>query len=316
MTALDETPLSTMVNRTILGEGSSTSIAGNVPQPPLSQQGTTPVGPLPSTHFQMPPFFVPPLQQAQSVHSTTLPSSHVFNISPSFATPSSFQMTGGQSSTASLPPLAQTMINHSPPIYPMVGAWTRPTIPGNGSLQQPLSPPTAIPAIPLLWTCYLAPPSHGMNPQYQQGASTVPGQEGFSRSVTSLFVKELLDCEIPNTEKLPTLKTYNGTTDPNSHIDTYEWTITSLKLNEKFWCTYFPTTLDGNAGTWFKTLQPGSISNFAQLKYLFHTNFMQLRKYKGDSHSIIGCKQKEGKRYENISVTSRNSKSKVEGLKE
>ncbi|KAL7586215.1 hypothetical protein Lser_V15G40952 [Lactuca serriola] len=61
-----------------------------------------------------------------------------------------------------------------------------------------------------------------------------------------------------------------------------------------FWCTYFPTTLDGNGGTWFKTLQLGSISNFAQLKYLFLTNFMQLRKYKGESHSITGCKQREG----------------------
>ncbi|XP_052621375.1 uncharacterized protein LOC128127078 [Lactuca sativa] len=70
--------------------------------------------------------------------------------------------------------------------------------------------------------------------------------------------------------------------------------MTSLKLNEKFWCTYFPTTLEGNAGTWFKTLQSGNISNFAQLKYLFLTNFMQLCKYKGDSHSIIGCKQREG----------------------
>ncbi|XP_052626823.1 uncharacterized protein LOC128133427 [Lactuca sativa] len=133
-----------------------------------------------------------------------------------------------------------------------------------------------------------------MSSQYQQGTSTAPNQDGFSRSVTSPFVKELLDYEIPNTAKLPTLKTYNGTTDPDSHIDTYEWTMTSLKLNEKFWCTYFPTTLDGNADTWFKTLQPGGISNFAQLKYLFLTNFMQLHKYKGDSHSIIGCKQSEG----------------------
>ncbi|KAL7613291.1 hypothetical protein Lser_V15G09109 [Lactuca serriola] len=70
--------------------------------------------------------------------------------------------------------------------------------------------------------------------------------------------------------------------------------MTSLKLDERLWCTYSPMTLNGNADTWFKTLHPGSISNFAQLKYLFLTNFMQLRKYKGDSHSIIGCKKKEG----------------------
>nr|KAJ0216070.1 hypothetical protein LSAT_V11C300135490 [Lactuca sativa] len=142
---------------------------------------------------------------------------------------------------------------------------------------------------------YHTPPSYGLNTQYQpSGASTIPGHECLSCSVTSPFVKELLDYEIPNTAKLLTLKTYNGTTDPDSHIDTYEWTMTSLKLDERFWCMYFPTTLDGNADTWFKTLRSGNISNFFQLKYLFLTNFMQLRKYKGDSHSIIGCKQKEG----------------------
>nr|KAJ0199675.1 hypothetical protein LSAT_V11C600301860 [Lactuca sativa] len=140
---------------------------------------------------------------------------------------------------------------------------------------------------------YHTPPSHGMNPQYQQGVSTVPGQESFSCSVTSPFVKELLDYEIPNTTKLPALKTYNGTTDPDSHIDTYEWTMTSLKLNEKFWCTYFLTTLDGNAGTWFKKLQPGSILNFAQLKYLFLINFMQLRKHHNPGHTDF----REGNRH-------------------
>lgn len=57
---------------------------------------------------------------------------------------------------------------------------------------------------------------------------------------------------------------------------------------------YFPTNLDGNVGTWFKTLFPGNIYNFGQLKYLSLTNFMQLRIYKVETHSIIDCKQKEG----------------------
>lgn len=70
--------------------------------------------------------------------------------------------------------------------------------------------------------------------------------------------------------------------------------MTSFKLDKRFWCTYFRTTLDGKAGMWFKTLRPGSIYYFGQLKYLFLTNFMQLQKYNEDSHTIIDCKQKEG----------------------
>nr|KAJ0192252.1 hypothetical protein LSAT_V11C800435290 [Lactuca sativa] len=116
----------------------------------------------------------------------------------------------------------------------------------------------------------------------------IPTQDCLSLSVTSPFVKELLEYQIPNTTKLPHLKTNNGTTELDSHIDMYEWTMTSLKLDGQFWSTYFPTTLESNAGTWFKTLSAGSISNFSQLKYLFLTNFMQLRKYKGDCHSING----------------------------
>nr|KAJ0207872.1 hypothetical protein LSAT_V11C500290020 [Lactuca sativa] len=134
--------------------------------------------------------------------------------------------------------------------------------------------------------------------QNQTSPSTLnhqtPYQDCLSRSGTSPFVKELLEYEIPNTTKLPHLKTYDDTTNPDSHIDTYEWTMMSIKLDEQLWCTYFPTTLDGNASTWFKTLRLGSINNFSQLKYLFLTNFMQLQKYKGDCHSIIGCKQREG----------------------
>ncbi|XP_023755822.1 uncharacterized protein LOC111904277 [Lactuca sativa] len=123
---------------------------------------------------------------------------------------------------------------------------------------------------------------------------TIPNQDCLSQSVTSPFARELLDYEIPNTVKLLNLKTYNGAINPESHIDTYEWKMTSLKVDKRFWCTYFPTILDGNAGTWFMTLRTGNIYNFVQLKYLFLTNFMQLRKYKVNSHSIIGCKKKEG----------------------
>lgn len=52
--------------------------------------------------------------------------------------------------------------------------------------------------------------------------------------------------------------------------------------------------LDGNAGTSFKTLCPGSIYNFGYLMYLVLMKYMQLWKYKRDSHSIIVCQKKEG----------------------
>ena len=87
---------------------------------------------------------------------------------------------------------------------------------------------------------------------------------------------------------------YDGTTDPDEHIDTYEWTMMSLRMDKRFTCVYFLVTLSGNTGKWFKALRPDNISSFEQLRYLFLNNFMQLRKGKEDANSIMACKQKEG----------------------
>ncbi|XP_023734606.1 uncharacterized protein LOC111882474 [Lactuca sativa] len=70
--------------------------------------------------------------------------------------------------------------------------------------------------------------------------------------------------------------------------------MTSLKMDRRFTCNYFPCTLTGNAGKWFKSLRLGSILNFEQLKYFFLNNFMQLRKGKGDANSMMMFKQREG----------------------
>lgn len=49
-----------------------------------------------------------------------------------------------------------------------------------------------------------------------------------------LFAKELLDYMIPNTAKLSHLKTYIGSSDPDSYIYTNKWTMTSLKVDKHF----------------------------------------------------------------------------------
>lgn len=95
------------------------------------------------------------------------------------------------------------------------------------------------------------------------------------------FSHELLQYEIPHIAMIPHMPKYDGFIDPDDHINNCEWMMTSLKMDCRFTCTCFPSTLTGNAGKWFKSLRSGSISSFDQLKYLFHNNFMQLRKGKG-----------------------------------
>ncbi|KAL7602771.1 hypothetical protein Lser_V15G16809 [Lactuca serriola] len=93
---------------------------------------------------------------------------------------------------------------------------------------------------------------------------------------------------------IPNIPKYDGKTDPDEHVGTYEWTMTSLWMDKRLTCTNFLVMLSGNASKWFKELRPGSFSNFEQFRYLFLKKFMQLRKMKGDANFIMSCKQKEG----------------------
>lgn len=115
-----------------------------------------------------------------------------------------------------------------------------------------------------------------------------------TRSVGFAFCSELLQYEIPHSTMILNIPKYNGMTDLDEDIDTYKWTMTLLRMDKRFIRTYFPVMLAGKEDKWFKALCPGSIISFSPLRYLFLNNFMQLQKGRGDTNSIMECKQKEG----------------------
>ncbi|CAI9283499.1 unnamed protein product [Lactuca saligna] len=99
--------------------------------------------------------------------------------------------------------------------------------------------------------------------------SRAPNYQHMNNPVTSsssAFYQELLQYEIPHSAMIQNIPKYDGTTDPDEHMDTYEWIMTPFRMDKRFTCTYFPVTLSGNASKWFKTLHPGSISSFEQLR--------------------------------------------------
>lgn len=85
---------------------------------------------------------------------------------------------------------------------------------------------------------------------------------------------------------IPNIPDYNETTDPDEHIDTYEWTMTSLKMDKAVHVYVFPCYIIRKRKNVVKSLQ--------QRRYVFIKNFMQLTKVKVDANSIMECKQKEG----------------------
>ena len=62
--------------------------------------------------------------------------------------------------------------------------------------------------------------------------------------------------------KMPTVDLYDGTTDPEEHMEVYKAQMYVQDVNDAAHCRYFPATLKGVAWSWFNGLPPGTISCF------------------------------------------------------
>lgn len=67
------------------------------------------------------------------------------------------------------------------------------------------------------------------------------------------------------------MEAYNGTTDPNNHINMFLFLLVIQNLKDVFLCRAFPSTLKGTPYRWFVDLPLGSIISFADLTLKFVT---------------------------------------------
>ena len=65
------------------------------------------------------------------------------------------------------------------------------------------------------------------------------------------FVPCITNTPFPPGFKVPHLSTYDGTTDPMSHISTFNVMMWASNVNSEHRCMLFPTTLTGPAKSWF-----------------------------------------------------------------
>ncbi|KAL4579414.1 hypothetical protein LXL04_015560 [Taraxacum kok-saghyz] len=80
------------------------------------------------------------------------------------------------------------------------------------------------------------------NPYQQQNAAYggfpyYNAMEDPSRGFSLVFCQELLQYEMQRPAMIPNVRKYNRTTDHDNHVDTYEWTMISLCMDEMFTCT-------------------------------------------------------------------------------
>ncbi|XP_017420354.1 uncharacterized protein LOC108330379 [Vigna angularis] len=87
------------------------------------------------------------------------------------------------------------------------------------------------------------------------------------------FTQNIMNVQISEQFMAPQFKTYNGTTDPASHIQTFSNAMAFRTDNDAIWCRAFSLSLEDEALEWFNNLSPNSIENFTGLKQLFIKQF-------------------------------------------
>ena len=77
----------------------------------------------------------------------------------------------------------------------------------------------------------------------------------------------------PITAKSLALERYDGTTDPNDHVDAFLTRINLYAASDVALCRVFPITLKGAALSWFRSLPKRSTDNFDTLVECFNTQY-------------------------------------------
>jgi len=70
----------------------------------------------------------------------------------------------------------------------------------------------------------------------------------------SPFVETILEVPFPGTWNNPTLDKYDGTTNPDEHVNAYLTQVGLHTAEDALWCRIFPASLKGAALSWFTRL--------------------------------------------------------------
>ncbi|XP_071913979.1 uncharacterized protein [Coffea arabica] len=136
--------------------------------------------------------------------------------------------------------------------------------------------------------------------------------------IASPFVPDIEDYPLPAKFKIPSMKSYDATTDPEDHLFAF---MTQMRLQtaaDAIRCKTFPMFLEGKARQWFQGIHPRSIRSFAQLSRLFAAQFVSSRAFSKSTAHLMTIQQKSEEflreymvRFNNESLQVRDRDDKV-----
>ncbi|GKV39077.1 hypothetical protein SLEP1_g46896 [Rubroshorea leprosula] len=99
--------------------------------------------------------------------------------------------------------------------------------------------------------------------------------------------------------KIPQLETYDGTKDPDDHLHAFYSCMQAQNASDALMCKIFPSTLRGNARTWYYSLPPRSISSYTEMASAFATKFSSRRLIRKTTTELMRVKQRDGESLKN-----------------
>ncbi|GKV47960.1 hypothetical protein SLEP1_g54808 [Rubroshorea leprosula] len=103
----------------------------------------------------------------------------------------------------------------------------------------------------------------------------------------------------PTGFKIPQLETYDGTKDPDDHLYAFYSCMQAQNASDALMCKIFPSTLRGNARTWYYSLPLKSISSYTEMASAFATKFSSRRLIRKTTTELMRVKQRDGESLKN-----------------
>ncbi|KAL0416591.1 UNVERIFIED_CONTAM: hypothetical protein Slati_3491000 [Sesamum latifolium] len=135
--------------------------------------------------------------------------------------------------------------------------------------------------------------SHIQNASQQQGGTQNPLPLGVAPARRNPFSMQILAEALPQGIRIPTLTDYDGTGDPEDHLDKFLAKADLLDMSDAGYCKIFRTTLSGRAMVWFNQLPAHTIESFEQLSQRFLHHFSINKRYPKAASYLFTVVQQE-----------------------